>query len=97
MWGNGRWLQTWLDLSATTSTVQQTQQNVYASHQTKTGISDQPVGMAGLQLATAIGAYQGHSVHHEVWQQLGIHLPLGTDVAIATNLGKHVVLTFPMP
>jgi len=41
-------------------------------------------------------AYQGDSVHKQVWQQLGIDLPLRADVAVTTNLGKHVVLALTM-
>ena len=41
--------------------------------------------------------YQWDPVDHEVWQQLGIHLPLRADIAVTTNLGKHVILALPMP
>ena len=41
-------------------------------------------------------ANQGYSVHKQVWQQLGIDLALRADVAVTTNLGKHVVLALTM-
>lgn len=50
------------------------------------------MGMAGLE-----GAYQRYSVHHQVWQKFGVYLPLRTDITVATNLCKHVVLALPMP
>ena len=37
--------------------------------------------------------YQWNSVHKQIRQHFGIDLSLGADVAVPTNLGKHIVLT----
>lgn len=50
----------------------------------------------GMQMQKKEPAYQGDSVHKQVWQQLGINLALRADVAVTTNLGKHVVLALTM-
>ena len=41
-------------------------------------------------------AYQGHSIHQQVRQHLGVDLSLGADVAVPPNLGIHVVLALTM-
>ena len=40
--------------------------------------------------------YQWDPVYKQVRQHFGVDLPLRADVAVPTNLGKHVVLTLTM-